>query len=164
MAWRLLSTANQTLFVSIKESLPCHFEDILSLFGPQWSGVIPCTAACRTDKHLNQPCGALLEMLLPWTPCCLQQSGDSIWWVLSVTLWASGWGSPRQKEAARDPAILNIWLRGCLHLFQPYTSSCLYVQILLCPNWKEPALIPCLPGNEFFNRVAKRKSLSFVKL
>lgn len=158
MAWRLLNAAN-LLLVTIRETLPCHFENISYPVGLRWSGIVPHTAACGTEKYLKEPWEAMLEMLLGHEP---HAAFGGQWKCLVGALCHFG-GPQGRRRAARDLAILSTRIRGCLHLFQPYTSSCHDVQVLLCPNWKEPALTPCLPYNEFFNRATKRKSLFFVK-
>lgn len=95
---------------------------------------------------------ALLEMLLPWTLCCIT------WSVRASGGCIVGWGCPRQEEGCQGPCSTEDMAQGLPPpLSQPYPSFC---HCVLCPKWKEPALPPCLPGNEFFNRATKMKSLS----
>lgn len=109
MAWRLRLLKANLLFV-IKETLPCHFENISYPVGLRWCGIVPHPAACGIEKYLKEPWGALLETLLGHElPAALCGQRECLVGALCC-LVAVRLGIPRGRRGAAG--ALQYWAHG----------------------------------------------------
>lgn len=132
MAWRLLSTANFPR-LSLSQKHCCVvlkiFYILLACDDLASYTTLQPVGQKTTWRRLVEP---YTRRCLAMTPVLPSEFSRNVWWVLSLALWGSGWGSPRQEEGCQAPCSagrmaqeLPPLLSACYHVLPShYRSSC----------------------------------------